>query len=67
MATEIFPSSYICDCGHEAHFFENTICEMKRLSLRKKVSIGDDDHGMVFHKGKAIETICPHRGSCPFK
>jgi hypothetical protein len=66
MAREEFPS-YICDCGHEAHFFENTINEMKRISRRKKVDIGDDDHGIVFYKGKAIEMICPTKGRCPIK
>lgn len=66
MAKEIFPS-YICDCGHEAHFFENTIREMQRMSLKKKVSIGDDHHGIVFHKGKAIEMICPKKGRCPIE
>ncbi len=25
MPKEIFPSSYVCDCGHESHFFENTV------------------------------------------
>ncbi len=66
MATEWLPSSFICDCGFEAHFFENTINEMKRMSLKKKVSIGEGKHGIVFHKGKAIEMICPKMGTCRF-
>ena len=28
---EIFPSSYECDCGYVAHFFENTVKEVKKL------------------------------------
>ncbi len=65
MAKEIDISSYLCDCGHESPFFENTIRDMKRLSLKKKVSLQDDHHGLVFHKGKAIEIICPPPGKVP--
>jgi hypothetical protein len=35
MPKEIFPSSYECDCGHQSHFFENTIKEAKALSHKK--------------------------------
>ena len=49
------------------HFFENTINEMKRMSLRKKTGIGEGRHSIVFHKGKAIEMICPKRGRCPIR
>jgi hypothetical protein len=47
MRKEIFPSSYECDCGHQSHFFENTIREIKAMSRKKKVRIGDsatDEH-----------------------
>ena len=27
MPKEIYPSSYLCDCGHQSDFFENTIKE----------------------------------------
>lgn len=60
--TEIYPSSYECECGHLSHFFENTINEMKRMSLKKKVSLVDserEEHTIVFQKGKAIEMLCP--------
>jgi hypothetical protein len=67
MAREIDISSYRCDCGHEAHFFENSILEMKRMSLKKKVRLQEDGHAIVFDKGKAIEMICPQRGKCPIK
>jgi hypothetical protein len=39
MPKEIYPSSYECDCGHQSHFFENTIREIKAMS-RKKSSHG---------------------------
>ena len=47
MPKEIFPSSYECDCGHQSHFFENTIREIKAMSRKKKVRLGDsaaDEH-----------------------
>jgi hypothetical protein len=62
MLKEIFPSSYECDCGHQAHFFENTIREMKAMSLKKKIYLGDsapDEHTIVFYKGEMVDVICP--------
>jgi len=62
MPEEIFPSSYRCDCGHESHFFENTIREMKEKSHKKKVHLGDsgsDEHFIVFHNGEMVDIICP--------
>ena len=41
MAEEIFPSSYKCNCGHECHFFENTIRDMKQMSENKTVRLRD--------------------------
>jgi hypothetical protein len=62
MPKEIFPSSYECDCGHQSHFFENTIREAKAMSYKKKVYLGDsasDEHTIVFYKGKMVDIICP--------
>jgi len=67
VATEIFPSSFICDCGYEAHFFENTVREMKRMSLKRRLSLVEEGHRIVFHKGKPIEMICPKKGKCRFR
>jgi len=65
MAKELFPSSFECDCGNESHFCENTVEEMKRMSRKKRVRLGDDyKHTVVFYKGKAVEIICPKLGSC---
>lgn len=64
MAKELFPSSYECDCGHQLHFFENTVRGMKEMSLKKRVRLreGGDAHTVVFHKGEMVEIFCPVRG-----
>ena len=65
---EIIPSSYECDCGHQAHFVENTIKEAKAVSSRRKVRLGDsaaDEHFIIFHKGEMVDIICPHVGPKP--
>ena len=62
MPREIYPSSYECDCGHQSHFFENTIREAKALSQRRKVLLGDsetEEHTIVFYKGRRIDILCP--------
>jgi hypothetical protein len=64
MPEEIFPSSYRCDCGHESHFFEGTIREMKEMSRKKKVRLADsepDEHVIVFYRGEMVEIRCPHQ------
>ena len=65
MATELFPSSFRCDCGHESDFSENTVNSMKKMSKRKRVRLGDDDgHTIVFFKGEPVEIQCPELGIC---
>jgi hypothetical protein len=61
MAREIDFSSYECDCGHQLHFFENTIREMKQTSHRKRVGLseGTDEHVVFFYKGQRVEITCP--------
>jgi hypothetical protein len=62
MPKEIFPSSYVCDCGHESHFFENTVKEMKRRSWKRKVHLGDgspNEHTIVFYRGEMVRIMCP--------
>ena len=64
MPREIFPSSYLCDCGHQSDFFENTIREIKAMSRKKKMYLGDSgfpEHTIVFYKGEMIEIICPNQ------
>ena len=58
MPKEIFPSSYLCDCGHQSDFFENTIREAKAMSQKKKVYLADsapEEHTIVFYRGRMVE------------
>ena len=64
MPKEIFPSSYLCDCGHQSDFFENTIREAKAMSQKKKVYLADsapEEHTIVFYRGKMVDIQCPKR------
>jgi len=54
MAKELFPSSFCCDCGQELDFFENTIRDMKKMSKKKRVRLGEGKHTIVFHKGEEM-------------
>jgi hypothetical protein len=69
MATSLLPSSFECDCGHQVHFFENTVREMAALSLKKRkpqqIGEGGDDHTVEFRDGRAAAVHCPQRGRCP--
>jgi hypothetical protein len=65
MPKEIYPSSYLCDCGHESHFFENTIREAKAASHKREIRLGDshvNEHIIVYFKGEAVSIKCPERG-----
>lgn len=62
MPEEIFPSSYRCNCGHQSHFFENTIREAKAMSQKRTVRLSDseaEEHTIVFEHGKMITIFCP--------
>ena len=62
MPKEIDFSSYECDCGHQSHFFANTIKEAKAMSLRRTVRLGDSEahqHTIVFQHGRMVEILCP--------
>src|SRR5262245_40101902 len=62
MPQELFPSSYLCDCGHRSDFFENTIREAKRESQKKIVYLVDsepEEHTIVFARGELIDILCP--------
>jgi len=59
---EIDFSSYECDCGHQSHFFANTIKEAKAMSQRRTVRLGDseaDEHTIVFEHGRMVQILCP--------
>ncbi|MBI2955303.1 MAG: orotate phosphoribosyltransferase [Chloroflexi bacterium] len=62
MPKEIVPSSYECECGHQSHFFENTIREAKSSSFKKRIYLLDserEEHTIVFHQGQMVDIICP--------
>ncbi len=40
MPKEILPSSFECDC-HQSHFFENITRDIKAMSRKNKVYLGD--------------------------
>ena len=66
MPKEIDFSSYQCDCGHQSHFFANTIKEAKAMSQRRTVRLYDseaDQHTIVFEQGKLVEILCPKTDS----
>ena len=61
MAKEIYPSSYVCDCGQESHHFERTIRDLKKMSLKEpQVLIADDgEHEIIFEDGEMVAIWCP--------
>jgi len=48
MATELYPSSFRCDCGEELHFSESTIVNrssiLLTLSRQKEKNYGQSTH-----------------------
>ena len=66
MAVHLIPSSYRCDCGHESHFCENTVGELRAKSRRKKQLLADSDreveHTIEFSDGEAVAVLCPRLG-----
>ncbi len=64
MPKEIFPSSCECDCGHQSHFGESTVREVKAKSMKRKMYLGDserEEHTIVFYKGQMVEILCPRQ------
>ena len=61
MPKEIFPSSYVCDCGYQCDFSENTVNEIKAASMKRKQALIADDglHGVIFDHGGMIALYCP--------
>jgi hypothetical protein len=62
MPKVIFPSSYECDCGHQSHFAENTVREMKEMSWGKEIYLDDseaEEHTIVFYQGNMVDILCP--------
>ena len=63
MPKEIFPSSYVCDCGFTSHHSENTIRELKHKSLKTKQCLIADDgiHEIIFERGAMVNVNCPEQ------
>ena len=61
MPREPFPfSGFECDCGHESHFCEGTVSEMKAMSRKKRVYLADSEkHVLVFEGGRTVGIECP--------
>ncbi len=68
MPKEIFFSSYLCDCGHQIDFSENTVSEVKHKSKRKRqwlIETCDDparEHVVVFDGGEMVDILCSDEG-----
>ena len=68
MPKEILFSSYLCDCGHQIDFCENTVSKVKQKSKRKRQwlmeSCADrpEEHVVVFDGGKMVDILCPDDG-----
>jgi len=65
MPKEIYPSSYICDCGYRCSFCESTINELKTASMkRKQALIADEElHEVIFDHGGIIAVYCPRENT----
>ncbi len=68
MPKELFFSSYLCDCGHQIDFCENTVREIKQRSRRKRQWLIESckdptqEHVVVFDAGKMVDILCSHDG-----
>jgi len=62
MPKEIEPSSYECDCGHVAHFCENTVNEVKARSIGKKQWLSE---GAGLEKHIVVQGAGACRGAAP--
>jgi hypothetical protein len=66
MPREVDDCSYVCDCGHRSDFFERTIRDLKRMSLRREQRLGDsagkNEHLIVFRDGRMLSIVCPKLG-----
>ena len=62
MPKELFPSSYLCDCGHQSDFTEHTIRDIKAMSQKRLIRLCDSaqkEHTIVFYKGEMVGILCP--------
>jgi hypothetical protein len=68
MPKEMLFSSYLCDCGHQIDFSENTVSEVKQKSKRKRQWLIEtcadraEEHVIVFDGGDMVDILCPNDG-----
>jgi ribosomal protein L23 len=68
MPKEISFSSYLCDCGRQIDFCENTVDEAKQKSKRKRHWLMEtcnnpaEEHIVVFDDGNMVDILCPING-----
>ncbi len=63
MPEEIYPSTYVCNCGYRCEFSENTIREIKAASMKRRQELvaDDDQHGVIFDHGEMVALYCPRK------
>jgi hypothetical protein len=61
MPKEIYPFSYICDCGYQCDSSENTVNETRVASMKRRQALIADDglHEVIFDHGGMIALYCP--------
>lgn len=61
MPKEIYPSSYVCDCGYQCDFSENTVNEIRAASMKRKQALiaYDGLNEVIFDHGRMIVLFCP--------
>jgi len=65
MPQEIFPSSYVCDCGYRCEFSESTVTEVRTASMKRRQTLiaEDGQHEIIFDRGVMVDVRCPQEES----
>jgi hypothetical protein len=65
MPREIYPSSYVCDCGYLCDFSENTVNEIRVAGMKRKQRLIAEDglHEVIFDGGGMIAVYCPRENT----
>ncbi len=63
MPQEIYPSSYVCDCGYRCEFSESTVIEVRAASMKRRQALIADDgqHEVSFDLGEMVGLYCPRK------
>lgn len=62
MPKEFYPSSFLCDCGYMADFFESTAREVREASVSspRRLVADDNAHEIIFIDGEFAAVYCPN-------